>query len=58
MLHLFANDLQICAALAKAQQQLLDSQEREYVLSQVKAAKGKNRKNKYNSLFTTPTYLS
>lgn len=36
----YANMLLTCAALAKAQQQLLDSQEREYVLSQVKAAKG------------------
>ena len=37
---MFADELLTWAALAKAQQQLLDLQEREYVLSQVKAAKG------------------
>lgn len=32
--------LTFCVALAKAQQLLLDEQERDYILSQVNAAKG------------------
>lgn len=34
------NDIIVVTALAKAQQLLLDLQEREYILSQVNAAKG------------------
>lgn len=51
----------IMAALAKAQQLLLDPQEREYVLSQINAAKGRhmNMKTYFYMLIIYPiTYFS